>query len=515
MEIYQLEELFQAVQLNNILSDGKTFPDCLPKFPLETIADSYNQAKTAADFDLKTFVLAHFDLPQSEFDDFQSDKSKSIVEHIESLWPVLTRQPDKAESSLIPLPHPYIVPGGRFREIYYWDSYFTMLGLRVSKKIYLIENMVDNFAYLLRTVGHIPNGNRTYYVGRSQPPFFAAMVQLLSEEKRLLSEEKGKEILIKYLPELELEYRFWKRGASYRSVGASSHAVTLEDDLEGSVNLNRYWDENCTPRPESYREDVEIAHDSTQKPEIIYRHLRAAAESGWDFSSRWFAETNDLATIQTTDIIPIDLNCLLYNLETTLTDAHSANKYRSDISDSEFYDLIHQNKPLQYTNYSEHRKNAINKYCWNEEKGFYFDYNFVKKEQTPHYTLAAAFPLFFNIATQDQANKVATILMDKFLKIGGLTTTLKETGQQWDAPNGWAPLQWIAYKGLCNYGLFDAANKIKTAWLASNERVYERTGKMTEKYDVFNQDLEAGGGEYPLQDGFGWSNGVFLALNAA
>ena len=506
MEIYQLGELFQAVQLNNILSDGKTFPDCLPKLSLETIADNYNQAKTATDFDLKAFVLAHFDLPQSEFDDFQSDKSKSIVEHIESLWPVLTRQPDKAESSLIPLPHPYIVPGGRFREIYYWDSYFTMLGLRVSKRIDLIENMVNNFAYLLRTVGHIPNGNRTYYVGRSQPPFFAAMVQLLSEEK-------GKETLIKYLPELELEYRFWKAGSPLRR-GDDFSSMGRVVKMEGGLILNRYWDENDTPRPESYKEDVEIAHKSSEKPEIVYRHLRAAAESGWDFSSRWFTEPNDLATIHTTDIIPIDLNCLLYNLETTISDAHQANDTRSDISDAEYHDAIYNDKPLQYQNYAVHRQEAINKYCWNEKKGFYFDYDFVAQKQMPHYTLAATFPLFFKIATQDQANKVANILMDKFLKTGGLTSTLQETGQQWDAPNGWAPLQWIAYKGLMNYGLIEAAEKIKTAWLASNERVYQRTGKMTEKYDVFNQDLEAGGGEYPLQDGFGWSNGVFLALNA-
>jgi alpha,alpha-trehalase len=490
MEIYELTELFEAVQLNNVLSDGKTFPDCVPKYSLETILQQYNLFKDTLDFDLKTFVLHHFHLPKTDFDDFKSDPNKSITAHIESLWAVLTRQPDSAEGSLIPLPHPYVVPGGRFREIYYWDSYFTMLGLRVSKRIDLIENMVDNFAYLLKTIGHIPNGNRTYYVGRSQPPFFAAMVQLLSEEK-------GKEALIKYLPELELEYIFWMKNAEILRGGKKStnRVVAFPNDLL----MNRYWDENNTPRPESYKEDVEIAHNSKQKPEIIYRHLRAAAESGWDFSSRWFKKTNDLATIHTTDIVPIDLNCLLFNLENTIADAYLA------AGNSE--------RHLIFKSLATRRSFMINTYCWNDKKGFYFDYDFIKNKQTPHYTLAAAFPLFFNIATPEQAEKVATILKIKFLKIGGLTTTLNNTGQQWDAPNGWSPLQWMAYKGLCNYGFQEAANNLKTTWLNTNERIYKMTGKMTEKYDVFNQDLEAGGGEYPLQDGFGWSNGVFLALN--
>ena len=233
MEIYQLGQLFETVQLNNVLSDGKTFPDCVPKYPLETILETYNQLKNSNDFDLKAFILNHFDLPISEFDDFKSDPDKSITEHIDSLWTVLTRQPDKAASSLIPLPHPYIVPGGRFREIYYWDSYFTMLGLQASKRVDLIENMVDNFSFLLNTIGHIPNGNRTYYVGRSQPPFYAAMVQLLSEEK-------GNDILIKYLPELELEYVFWMKNAEILRGGknALNHVVLMSN----SLIMNRYWD---------------------------------------------------------------------------------------------------------------------------------------------------------------------------------------------------------------------------------------------------------------------------------
>lgn len=492
MEIYELGQLFEEVQLKDILSDGKTFPDCLPKYPLKAIQKSYNQVKNKTNFDLKSFVLAHFDLPKSDFDDFKSDPNKSITKHIDALWTVLTRQPDKTESSLIPLPHPFVVPGGRFREIYYWDSYFTMLGLRVSKRFDLIENMVDNFAYLLEKIGHIPNGNRTYYVGRSQPPFFAAMVQLLVEER-------GDDILLKYLPALETEYDFWMRKPIDHNLherGAYGRICYFGD---GFV-INRYWDENNTPRPESYKEDIEIAGKSKQKPEDIYRHIRAAAESGWDFSSRWFKKKDKLETINTMNIVPVDLNCLLYNLEKTLEKAYLLRGSHQEA------------KALKTA--AERRKNLINNCFWDEEQDFYFDFDFQSRENTPNKTLAAVFPLFFNIASPRQAEGVAEALEKKFLKKGGLTTTLIKTGQQWDAPNGWAPLQWMAYKGLKNYGHDKLANKIKKNWLNANQRIYEKTGKMTEKYDVYNQDLEAGGGEYPLQDGFGWTNGVCLALMA-
>ena len=496
MQIHESTTLFEAVQMNNIFSDGKTFPDCLPKYAMQDIEKAYFQERNSPNFDLKQFVDLNFDLPKTYSTDIADDistekmrENKTAEQHINQLWAVLTRQPDNEKSSLISLPFPYIVPGGRFREIYYWDSYFTMLGLQISKRVDMIQNMVDNFAYLLNQVGHIPNGNRAYYVGRSQPPFFALMV-------RLLSEEKGSEILIKYLPELEKEHLFWMNGVENLSENnnAMLRVVRLPD---GSI-LNRYWDENNTPRPESYKEDVEIAHQSAQKPEDTYRHLRAAAESGWDFSSRWLATPQSLASIHTTDFIPVDLNCLLANLEKTLAEAHTLN---GNIEKADFYQ-----------NLLEKRQNAIEKYCWNEHKGFYFDYDFIKKSPTDSYTLAAVFPLFFKMATDFQANKVAETLQSQFLKAGGLTTTTVFSGQQWDAPNGWAPLQWMAFKGLMNYGLKNLANEIKTHWLSANLGVYEKTGKMTEKYDVYNEDLEAGGGEYPNQDGFGWTNGVFLAL---
>ncbi|MBN8652466.1 MAG: alpha,alpha-trehalase TreF [Cytophagales bacterium] len=481
-------QLLEAVQLQNIFDDGKTFPDCLPKRSLAEIASDYEKQKDVANFDLKKFVLQNFSLPETTTTNYQSDASHSASEHITELWNVLTRQPDQAAGSIIPLPHPYIVPGGRFREIYYWDSYFTMLGLKVSGRTDLIQHMVNNFAYLINTIGYIPNGNRTYYLGRSQPPFFSLMVKLLGELK--------KNTLSKYISQLEKEYAFWMRGATEvtENTPALHRVVRLPD---GSI-LNRYWDEHDTPRPESYKEDVELARHTVQKPETLYRHLRAAAESGWDFSSRWFKDKNMFSTIHTTEIIPVDLNCLFYHLEKTLAEAHQESGNQTQVA--------------HYIQLANKRKAAIRKFCWSTEREFFFDYDFVSQQQKQAYTLAAAFPLFFEVASPEQAIAVEQKLQTLFLKAGGLTTTTFNSGQQWDAPNGWAPLQWIAYKGLLNYGFEELANEIKTRWLTTNNRIYAETGKMTEKYNVWSNKAEGGGGEYPNQDGFGWTNGVYLGM---
>jgi alpha,alpha-trehalase len=489
-DVHTLGPLFHDVQQRNVLGDGKAFPDCIPKNDLTVIAKLYLSRKNQADFDLQTFVLENFELPPDGATGYKSDGNKPIIKHIEELWNVLTRKPTKENSSLIPLPNPYVVPGGRFREIYYWDSYFTMLGLRISKRTDLIQHMVENFSYLIDQIGYIPNGNRSYFLGRSQPPFYSLMV-------RLLAIETGDDVLLKYLPRLVREYQYWMAGSKVLSPAtrAVHHTVLMPD---GSI-LNRYWDESHTPRPEAYREDVELSHQSKQKPEDLYRNLRAAAESGWDFSSRWFKDDNSFGTIHTTDIVPVDLNCLLFHLEKLLSEAYTFD------GDDEMATRFHS--------LAEKRHAAIQLYCWNESKKFYFDFDFRENKQKEHFTLAGVFPLFFDIATTAQATAVGIVLKDKFLKSGGLVTTLNFTGQQWDAPNGWAPLQWIAYRGLMNHDLTDLAQQVQSRWMKVNESVYQSSGKMTEKYDVCNEDGVASGGEYPNQDGFGWSNGVYLAMS--
>lgn len=472
--------LFETVQMNRVFPDGKTFVDCIPKRPISDILLAYDDEKDKAGFDLRSFVLQHFELPSVHDTGFVSNSHATILEHIESLWPALTRRPDKQKGSLIPLPHPYIVPGGRFGEIYYWDSYFTMLGLRESGRIEMIEHMVQNFAHLIDTIGYIPNGNRIYYLGRSQPPFFMMMVKLLAEIK-------GEQLLSHYLPQLEKEYAFWMQRKDQRVVKLPN----------GSI-LNRYWDANATPRPESYREDRELAAESNEEAGTLFRHLRAGAESGWDFSSRWLKDGHSFHTIHTTEIIPVDLNCLLFCLEQTIAEAHQSMRNYKEVN--------------QFSSAAHKRREAIHDYCWNETKGFYFDYDWKEKQPKETLTLAGVAPLFFKIASAAQAERVAFMIKEHFLCNGGVVTTLQNTGQQWDIPNGWAPLQWMTITGLEYYGFHELAKDIAARWISLNDAVYQRTGKLMEKYNVIDTQLEAGGGEYPGQDGFGWTNGVFAAL---
>jgi len=479
--------LFVDVQTSGIFPDSKTFVDCIPKKNPQEIVANYEKiiANPAIRFSLKMFVESNFVIPKQADDAFQSNKQKDVKEHITNLWAALKRKQDALieGSSLLPLPQPYIVPGGRFREVYYWDSYFTMLGLKESNEWQTIENMVDNFSYLIANYGHIPNGNRTYYLSRSQPPFFALMVQLLAEKK-------GNIVYATYKNALQAEYDYWMD-----KKGTTKHKVSLPN----GIILNRYYDKDDVPRQESYIEDSKlISAFAAGKAAEIARDLRSGAESGWDFSTRWFADGKNLATIQTTNIIPVDLNCLLYQLELTLAKAYQATG-----------DLLTQK---YYTNIAEKRKKAINQICWNSKWGFYADYKIRTKIQSSEKTLAGATPLFFGIADAAKAKSIAATIQKEFLQSGGLITTLKNSGQQWDAPNGWAPLQYMVIDGLDKNGQQALAKNIAERWVALNIKTFHETGKLMEKYDVVNKNAIAGGGEYPGQDGFGWTNGVLLSL---
>ncbi|GLU54274.1 alpha,alpha-trehalase TreA [Dyadobacter frigoris] len=487
--------LFNDIQNSHIFSDSKTFADCIPTEDPVLIIERYYQQKNDPDFNLKDFVMQNFRIPAEIKVDYVTDNTLTTEEHIRKLWPYLTRQPEDQErgGSLIPLPLPYVVPGGRFREIYYWDSYFTMLGLKECGRVDLIENMINNFAYLINTFGHVPTGNRTYYLSRSQPPFFSLMV-------RLYSEMEGKKILKKYLPQMRKEYDYWMDEGNCESgdFNCNRRVVRFPD----GVLLNRYWDDKATPRPEAFREDVELAEEAFEKHDVsresIYRHIRAAAESGWDFSTRWFADENDFSTIQTTDILPVDLNCLMHHLEKTLAEAYLLNEEFECYQDFELR--------------AKKRCEAIDTYFWDSTRNYYMDYNFAKKEQSKAVTLAGAFPLFFKLAGKQQSHYVRAYIRLNFMRSGGLLTTGLKSGQQWDAPNGWAPLQWITYKGLRNYNFHKTANELSDEWLSLNEKEFKRTGKMMEKYNVSDTNLEAGGGEYDVQEGFGWTNGVYLRM---
>jgi alpha,alpha-trehalase len=299
---------------------------------------------------------------------------------------------------------------------------------------------------------------------------------------------------------MQKEYNYWMDTGQNQLEPFTAHrrVVCLPDN----VQLNRYWDDKAAPRPESYREDVELAQHAKEKygtaPEVFYRHIRAAAESGWDFSSRWFSDDTDFASTHTTDILPVDLNCLLYHLEQTLSEAY---RLRDDFASSRLY-----------AQKATRRAAAIQTYFWDFSKGFYMDYDFRAKANTTAITLAGTFPLYIKLAPKPHSHAIRRHIRLDFLKSGGLLTTRVKSGQQWDAPNGWAPLQWIAYKGLRNYNFHQTADEVRAEWLALNDKEFKHSGKMLEKYNVSNTHLVAGGGEYAVQEGFGWTNGVYLRM---
>ncbi len=484
-------QLFSDVQTGHLFDDSKTFVDAIPHADPEIILAAYELEHQQPDFDLRAFVLEHFELPIQDESTFVADKERPVREHIEQLWDLLTRQADsqQARSSLIPLPKPYIVPGGRFREIYYWDSYFTMLGLKASGRVAMIANMVDNFAYLIDRVGHIPNGNRSYFCSRSQAPFFALMVELLAEAKQ------DHKVYLHYLPQLTKEYAFWMAGAEQlQTEGAALRRVVRV----GEGYLNRYWDDAPLPRQESHLEDVELAAASSREAGDLYRDIRAACESGWDFSSRWFADSQDMASIRTTEVLPVDLNVLLYKLESVLALA-------CDLAGDDAWTGL-------YAGRAKGRKQLLQTRFFDARHGFFTDLLLPDLQPSASLSLAGAFPLFLELATPAQAQSVAERLRNDFLRPGGWVTTRERSGQQWDAPNGWAPLQWVVYLGLCHYGFVSDAQEGARRWVDNNLKVYQATGKLVEKYDVEQLGLLAGGGEYAVQDGFGWTNGVLLAL---
>ena len=193
----RLGPLYHAVQSAKFFPDQKTFADAVPKFNPASILADWQMQKNQRNFDLRRFVDSNFTLP-AKGEAYVPPANQSLREHIDGLWPVLTRTTDKVNQydSLLPLPKPYVVPGGRFREVYYWDSYFTMLGLAESGHWDRVRDMVDNFAHELDVYGHIPNGNRSYYLSRSQPPFFSLMVNLLAQHE-------GESVYSKYLPQLQ------------------------------------------------------------------------------------------------------------------------------------------------------------------------------------------------------------------------------------------------------------------------------------------------------------------------
>ena len=366
-----LGSLFTDVASAEIIQDDKWWADAIPLFQPEQIVAAYDNERCNANFNIESFISKNFSINGgADHKEYKTVKDHTLTDHIRALWLELERKDKEGQkiSTTLTLPYPYIIPGGRFKEIYYWDSYFTMLGLREHGEWDMIESMVSNFSWMIDQFGFIPNGSRSYYLTRSQPPFFSLMVALLAEKK-------GDNILIKYIDAMIAEYHFWTNPENPRMATAADGA-----------KFTRYYDIANDPRIEMCATDVKLKEKLSGHHEF-FREVRAACESGWDFSSRWLDENGKLESIRTLQIVPIDLECLLWHLEHIIARAYY---FEGNAENHQHYSLL-----------AEKRKDRIRQYFWNTEKGFYCDYDLSKNAPSSVLSLAGVFSLFFFLVSPE------------------------------------------------------------------------------------------------------------------
>ncbi|XP_017960975.1 trehalase isoform X1 [Drosophila navojoa] len=393
--------------------------------------------------------------------------------------------------SIIPVPNPVIVPGGRFIEFYYWDSYWIIRGLLYSEMRDTARGMIENFMSIVQRIGFIPNGGRVYYGGRSQPPLLAGMV------KSYVDFTKDDRFAINALDVLEHEFEYFINNHSVQAKG---------------YNLAVYRDSSKGPRPESYSEDIETAatFNTDEDKENHYSELKSAAESGMDFSSRWYinekgTNVGNLSVTKTRSIVPVDLNSFLYWNAKIIAEFHAK--------------AGNVDKMTEYETKAQKIKEAIQAVLWNEEAGCWLDYDLINEKPRDYFVTSNLAPLWvkaYNISDTDKIsesvlNYIEKNKLDTFP--GGIPNSLYQTGEQWDFPNVWAPMQYIIIEGLDNLGTPDAKQLSKRwghRWVKSNFAAYRDSRAMFEKYDAEKFGGHGGGGEYGVQKGFGWTNGVII-----
>ncbi|XP_052209544.1 probable trehalase [Diospyros lotus] len=405
--------------------------------------------------------------------------------------------------TLLPLPMPVIIPGSRFREVYYWDSYWVIRGLLASKMHETAKGVASNLISLIDEHGYVLNGARAYYNNRSQTPLLSSMIHDIYQRTDDLDFVK------KCLPALRKEYKFWTTGI---------HAVTVYDAHGFKHTLSRYYASWNRPRPESSTTDKETASklsdDSDKK--LLYRQLASTDESGWDFSTRWMRNTSDLTTLNTISILPVDLNSFILKMELDISFLAKAT------GDSR--------TAGQFLQFAQARKHSMNTIFWNAKMGQWLDYwvsngttcqgthPWKPSRQNQNVFASNFIPLWIDLFHSDRAlveRAVQSLQSSGLIRAVGIATTLTNSGQQWDFPNGWAPLQHMIVEGLVKSGSKEAralAEDIAVRWIRTNYVAYKKSGAMHEKYDVEKCGEFGGGGEYVPQTGFGWSNGVVLSF---
>lgn len=389
---------------------------------------------------------------------FTSDRLKPALEFIDGYWKKLERFSPHDDGTLIGLPRPYFVPsvgngtGFSFEEMFYWDSYFIAQGFLGTSREHLIRGLVENLMALMQRFNIIPNSGRTFFTGRSQPPFLTSLILQVYEI------EKNKRWLEQSMSVAKEEYR-------------------------------TVWMGTAQP---NWRQ---VFHGLSRNYEVNVLDDIAECESGWDYNTRFDRKA--------LSFLPVDLNALLY-------------KYERDFEEAALL-LGELQEASEWARRALARKAAMRQYMWDEDKGFYFDFNFMTGRQGPVFSLAGFYPMWAGMDDGDTAKRIMSNL-DKFEFEGGLSTSAEKPHikmslpTQWAYPNGWAPLQLIAIEAMERYGYHVAAERIARKWLHTCLTQFETTGEFYEKYNVVDIHLEPVEGVYPSQTGFGWTNGVFVRL---
>lgn len=524
-KVYCAGSLLDAVQNSGIFNDSKTFVDMPLKQDPEIILEAFSQLATPLEPSvLRSFVAQYFGEPGEELhawtppdfvkrppllESIADEELRNWSLDLNELWKVLGRIQDAdvykhpERHSALKRRFGMIVPGGRFRETYYWDSYWIVRGLLASSMVETARGVVENLLDDVRNFGFVPNGGRIYYLDRSQPPFLTEMALAIHATSPNMT------WLASVVPVLEKEYNFWMDPLQGHYIPISYH---------GDVKLNRYSSSEESPRPESYAEDlatgIEAEKTLRRRRQEVWKGLRAGAESGWDFSSRWMDAASggaaNLTTVDASAVVPVDLNCVLYRIELGLSQIHS--------------ELMNASGSVFYKAAALQRKQYMDIILWNRTSNSYRDFLLVTGRHSAIVSLSDySAPLWAGLMgpEQDAARDVAVsstlVSLQKagLLHSGGGSTTTLMSGQQWDAPNAWAPLQLMLVEGLDALATVEAkhiADKLASNWLHSGLVAWKKTRVMYEKYNAFKPGYTGGGGEYHPQIGFGWTNGVALVL---
>ncbi|EDX85315.1 trehalase [Synechococcus sp. PCC 7335] len=421
----------------------------------------------------------------------------------------LPEQGEIEDHGLLYLPGDYIVPGGRFNELYGWDSYFILLGLLQDNQLEMAKSLTDQLLYQVVHYGTVLNANRTYFLGRSQPPLLANMVL------KIYARTQDADWLRSTLPTLIEYYDYWmvephldkESGLSrfYASgEGPAPEVIVSEVDEEGRTHFDRIREFYKHESIEDYDVSLFYNEQADKLTDLFFKGDRSMRESGFDPTNRFGPFSVDIV-----HYLPVCLNVLLHMMEQDIAEVYRA------LSKIEKADYAVEIKGWQHK--ALLREQSINKYLWDESEGLYLDYYLTTGERHYYEFATTFYPLWAGVASKEQAAAVVEHLV-KFEAPGGVRTSTQTSGNQWDDPFGWAPLQLIAVKGLGRYGYHEEAKRLAKRFITLVVDDFERSGSLLEKYDLetcsgeVSDEIQYGYSSNEI--GFGWTNGVVLELLA-